>query len=485
MVSTAATPSPSKVSLGVRLGYAVGSFCTANFSTIPGLLLLFYMTNVLAVPAAFAGVVLFLPKAWDLVANTLVGRWSDRTVSRWGPRRPWLLAGALVLPVSFALMFAGPPLTGVPAALYVGIAFLIAATGYALYEVPYKAMPAEMTTDYHERTSLLQWRMVLIAVGIAMSGILAPMIAGETADGYRTMGVAFGVILLVAMLGSFFGTARAPFTGQQKSEGTLREQLAAARTSKQFLWLLGLSSAQTLGAGVMLAGAPYFAAYSLDDTSATTTLFAALVGPMLVTMPLWVWLARKLDKRGAMILSGLLFTAGALLILATPALGELYAHLCVMIVGVGYAGLQLLQFSMLADVIAYDGAVSGERRGGVFTGLWTAVENAVAALGATTYGWVLSVGGFVSSDPEHPVTQTDGAHVAVMVGVTVVPALITFAGVLMTLKYNLTADRLAAVTGTAGATASAAAVTGRETTGQDGGQDGGRPEPGEVLRSEE
>ncbi|GAB3129655.1 MFS transporter [Microbispora hainanensis] len=476
MVSTA-TPSPSKVSLGVRLGYAVGSFCTANFSTIPGLLLLFYMTNVLAVPAALAGVVLFVPKAWDLIANTMVGRWSDRTVSRWGPRRPWLLAGAAVLPVSFALVFAGPPLTGVPAAAYVGLTFLLATTGYALYEVPYKAMPAEMTTDYHERTSLLQWRMVLIAVGIAMSGILAPAIAGETAGGYRTMGLVFGVILLTAMLASFFGTARAPFTAPQKSEGTLREQLAAARTSKQFLWLLGLSSAQTLGAGVMLAGAPYFAAYALDDTSATTTLFAALVGPMLVTMPLWVWLARKLDKRGAMILSGALFTSGALLILGTPALGELYAHLCVMIVGIGYAGLQLLQFSMLADVIAHDGAVSGERRGGVFTGLWTAVENAVTALGATAYGWVLSVGGFISSDPEHPVTQPGSAHVAVVIGVTVVPALITFAGVLMTLKYDLTADRLAAVTG--GSAPSAARASGSD------GQDGGRPEPGEVLRAED
>ncbi|GLW24504.1 MFS transporter [Microbispora amethystogenes] len=443
MAPTAATPSPSAVSLGVRLGYAVGSFCTANFSTIPGLLLLFYMTNVLAVPAALAGVVLFLPKAWDLIANTLVGRWSDRTVSRWGPRRPWLLAGAVVLPVSFALMFAGPPLTGAPAAVYVGLTFLAAATGYALYEVPYKAMPAEMTTDYHERTSLLQWRMVLIAISIAMSGILAPAIAGGTAGGYRTMGVVFGLVLLASMLASFFGTARAPFTGQQKSEGTLREQLAAARTSRPFMWLLGLSSAQTLGVGVMLAGSPYFAAYIIGDPDATTTLFAALVGPMLVTMPLWVWLARRLDKRGAMILSGTMFAGGGLLLLATPALGALYAHLCVMVVGIGYAGLQLLQYSMLADVIAHDGVVSGERRGGVFTGLWTAVENAVAALGATIYGWVLSAGGFLSSDPDHPVTQPESAHLAVMIGVTAVPALITLAGVLMTFRYDLTAARLA------------------------------------------
>ncbi len=134
------------------------------------------------------------------------------------------------------------------------------------------------------------------------------------------------------------------------------------------MWLLGLSSAQTLGAYVMLAGAPYFAAYTLDSTGATTTLFAALVGPMLVTMPLWVWLARRLDKRGAMILAGLLFLSGAILAVATPVFGPVYAHIAIVVVGVGYAGLQLLQFSMLADVIAYDGLMSGKRRGGVFTG---------------------------------------------------------------------------------------------------------------------
>ncbi|GAA3108531.1 hypothetical protein GCM10020001_028250 [Nonomuraea salmonea] len=112
-------------------------------------------------------------------------------------------------------MFAGPPLTGVPAALYVGACFMATATAYALFEVPYKAMPSEMTHDYHERTALLQWRMVFIGAATAISGVLAPAIAtGDGAHGtlssYRTMGLTIAVILLVAMLASFLGTARAP-----------------------------------------------------------------------------------------------------------------------------------------------------------------------------------------------------------------------------------------------------------------------------------
>ncbi|MEV0624437.1 MFS transporter [Nonomuraea wenchangensis] len=438
------TPVAATVPRGVRLGYGVGSFCTATVNAVPGLLLLYYMTNFLAVPAWLAGVVVTAPKVWDLVINPLVGRWSDRTVSRWGPRRPWLLAGACTLPAAFFLVFAGPPLTGAPAAAYVAVCFLATATAYALFEVPYKAMPGEMTHDYHERTSLLQWRMVFIGVATAISGVLAPAIAtgeGEhgTLGSYRTMALTIAVILLLAMLGSFFGTARAPMTGAPEADrGDWREQLAAIRGNRPFLWLTVLACTQMLAVSMMLAAAPYFATYTIGDPKATQTLFAALVGPILLTMPLWVRLAKRFDKRGAMVLAASLFAAGTAAAMATPLFGALWAHVTILFVGVGYAGLQLLQFSMLADVIAVDAAETGKRRAGVLTGLWTAIESGVSSFGALIFGVVLSLGGFVESQPDAPVRQPDSAVTAVLIGQTTIPALIILASVLVTLKYRLT-----------------------------------------------
>ncbi|MEU1387412.1 MULTISPECIES: MFS transporter [unclassified Nonomuraea] len=431
------------VSRGVRLGYGVGSFCTATVSAVPGLLLLYYMTNFLAVPAWLAGVVVTAPKVWDLIINPLVGRWSDRTVSRMGPRRPWLLAGSLTLPVAFFLVFAGPPLTGVPAALYVGLCFMATATAYALYEVPYKAMPGEMTNDYHERTSLLQWRMIFIGAATAISGVLAPMIAtgqGEegTLGSYRLMGLTIALILLASMLGSFFGTARAPMTGAPEADhGGWREQLAAIRGNRAFLWLTVMACLQMLAVSMMLAAAPYFASYTLGSPKSTQTLFAALVGPMLLTMPLWVWLARRFDKRGAMILAALLFGGGTAAAMATPLFGPLYAHLTILLVGIGIAGVELMLFSMLADVVAADAAESGKRRAGVLTGLWTAIESGVSSFGALIFGIILSIGGFVESDASTPVQQPDSAVTAVLIGQTAVPALIIFLSVLVTLRYRL------------------------------------------------
>ncbi|MBG0832292.1 MFS transporter [Planomonospora sp. ID67723] len=450
MVTPASAPAPdpvpgpasATVSRGVRIGYGVGSVSTATFSTVPGLLLLFYMTNVLAIPAWAAGLVAFLPKVWDIVINPWVGQRSDRTVSRFGARRPWMLAGAVALPLAFAATFAGPPLTGLAAAAYVAVCYFLTATAYALYEVPYKAMAAEMTTDYHERSSILQWKMVFVGLAILLSGALAPAIAGTEVSGYRLMGLVVAGALFASMTASFLGTARAPVVTRAEAEASVRAQFAAARTSGPFMTLLGLSCAQMFAAGTLLAGAPYFATYTLRDPGAVTTLLLCIVGPLLVTMPGWVWLSRRYDKRGAMILGSALFCAGTAGMALSGQFGSVYAHACVLVVGIGYAGLQLLQFSMLSDVIVYDEAVTGRRRAGVFTGLWTAAETVVFAFGALVYGWLLGVAGFVESDPKTPVEQPEQAIEATLYGGTMIPAALVVVAIWLTTRYTLTAERL-------------------------------------------
>ncbi|WP_395109159.1 MFS transporter [Actinomadura sp. SCN-SB] len=432
----------------LRVGYGIGSFGAGTFNTVPGLLLLYYMTNALGVPAGLAGLAVFLPKAWDLFINPYVGRLSDRTVSRHGARRPYILAGGILLPPAFVLTFAGSPVTGAPAALYVGGCFFLAATAFALFEVPYKAMPAEMTDDYHEQSALLTWRIGFLGLAILLSGGLAPALVnidgGEpTFAGYRLMALVIGLVLLVAMVGTFFGTGEAPQIRRSEAEHVgLRGQLAAARGNRPFLLLVALSAMQMLAAGIMLAGAPYFASYVLENTSAVTTLFLALIGPMVVLMPAWVRVSRRFDKRASMAVSSLLFMVGGMGLGLTQTFGSLYAHVCVMVMGVGYAGIQLLQLSMLADTLIYDELRSGKRRAGVFTGLWTAIETVMLALGALVLGWILAAAGFISSEPDEPVAQPDSAIDAIVIGGALAPAILMSVAIVCTLRYDLTGDRL-------------------------------------------
>ena len=122
---------------GVRLGYGSGSVATGAFGTVPGLMLLPYLTDSLGIAALWAGLIVFLPKAWDVVLDPVAGRISDRTVDPRGPRRPWLLRAGIPLAVAFALIFAGPDVgSTVAEAAWVLVFFLAAATAYAFFQVP-------------------------------------------------------------------------------------------------------------------------------------------------------------------------------------------------------------------------------------------------------------------------------------------------------------------------------------------------------------
>ena len=125
---------------------------------------------------------------------------------------------------------------------------------------------------------------------------------------------------------------------------------------------------QALGVGVMLAGVPYYSRQVLGDEAAGTLLFAALVGPAILVMPLWLRVSRRLGKRTGLLASSALFALGAGLLAVVPSGGTAMAVPLVVLVGIGYAGMQMFPLAMLPDVIAADEAASGERRAGVFTG---------------------------------------------------------------------------------------------------------------------
>ncbi len=422
---------------GTHLGYALGSIGTAAFGTVPGLLLLYYLTDELGVAAGLAGLVVFAPKAWDVLLNPWVGSRSDRTTGRWGPRRPWMLAGGLALPPLFVLVFAGPGAPPAAAAAWVAVTFLLAATAYACFQVPYVAQPAEITDDPGERATLMSWRVAALAVGILLAGAGAPAVvdaSGGGRGGHLAMAVFVALLLAGGMLGAVAGTRRAPTLTRVTSEGRLGATLVLAWRSRPFRVLLTGFVVQALGVGVMLAGVPYYSEQVLGDAAAGSLLFGALVGPAILVMPLWLRVSRRLGKRTGLLLSSALFTVGAGALASAGSTGVAVA--LVVLVGVGYAGMQMFPLAMLPDVVAADEAASGQRRAGVFTGVWTAAETLGLAVGPGLLGLLLGVAGYVSSTGEDA-AQSGGAVLAVRLGFTVLPALLVLASLPVLARYRL------------------------------------------------
>jgi GPH family glycoside/pentoside/hexuronide:cation symporter len=419
----------------VRRGYALGSVATGTFGTVPGLLLLPYLTDDLGVAAGIAGVLVLVPKGWDVILNPIAGRISDRA----GVRRPFLLWAGIAVAITFALMFAGPTAPPALAGGYVALLFLACATAYAFFQVPYNAMPPEMTDDSAERTRMMTWRVAVLAVAILLSGATAPLVV--EAFGYPAMGAYIGVILLVGTLGAYFCTRGVPPAAHDAAEGSLGTQLRLVGANPNFRPLLVTFVLQALAIGMILAGVTYVAGHLVTEPAASTIMFAAFVGPALLVTPLWERYAQQRGKRTGYAAASVVLAVGMLVLLGTASGSALIAYVGAGITGIGYAGIQVFPLAMLPDVAEEDAQRTGVNRIGVFTGVWTASETLGLALGPGLYALVLQIGGYLSSTGDTEVVQPASALTAIAIGVSIVPAVLVAASLWTVRGYALAENR--------------------------------------------
>lgn len=458
---TNATTSP-RLSRATIAGYAAGSVGTGGFGTLPGLVLLVYLTDALAVPAAAAGLIVTGAKVWDVVIDPFIGYGSDRDLARTGSRRRFMTIGALTLPVFFALTFAVPAAAGpTAAAIWVLVAFLLAATSFSLFQVPYIALPAELDPTYDGRTRLLAWRVAALAFAILLFGAGGPALrgGGDSTSGYLVMGVVSGVVIGAGML---VATRVAPRTSRWGTTGdsapvggttplapaastsaarawtlAVREAFDALRRSGPFRTLLAAFFLQAVATGLMLAGAAYVARYVLHDEAAVSYLFAALIAPALLCMPLWTRLARRDGKERGFVVATVLFAVAALGMIPLLWSPGAWVYVPTALAGIAYAGMQALPLAMLPDVIAHDARTHGEGRGGAFSGVWTAGETTGMALGAAVLSLVLGVTGYVSTRAGETVAQPDVAVDGIALAYSVVPAVLVLVSLVPLVRYGL------------------------------------------------
>ncbi len=420
-----------------RAGYGMGSVATGAFGTVPGLLLLPFLTDEVGIAAGLAGLIVVVPKAWDVVLNPLAGRISDRFVDPRGPRRPFLLRAGLLLALSFSLLFAAPDVgSQVLEAAWVLVLFLACATAYACFQVPFVSMPAEITASVNERTRLMSWRVALLALTILVAGGSAPAVRDAVGgrDGYRVMGVVIALVILLGVIGCYRGTRTAPIGAVAPGAGSLREQLRVVAGARSFRLLLTTFVLQALATGCMLAGVAYLADDVLGNKGAATTLFVCFVGPALLLTPVWSRIGERVGKRPAYVAASLVLALGAALAVTAQVAPAAVVYAATALVGVGYAGCQLFPLSMLPDVAAADAARAGETRTGVYTGVWTAGETLGLALGPGLFALALALGGYRSGTDA---VQPGSALTAITIGFSLVPAALTLLSLVWLTRYRL------------------------------------------------
>ena len=441
--------SASNLTRGQVTRYAIGSLGTGGFATLPGLVLVYYLTDSLGVTALAAGAIVTVAKVWDVLIDPVIGGLSDNALARSGSRRGFMRIGAIGLPVAFVLTFAVPAGVGpISSAIWVLIAFMAAATCFSLFQVPYIALPAELTDDYRERTRLLTWRVVMLTVAILLFGAGGPEIRGMFPDdellGYLVMAIAAAVLLGIGLYVASTVAPQRPLLPVRAgaSIGThYRDGIAVLRQSQPFRALLATFMLQGLATGLMLAAAQFVARWVLHDQNAVTPLFVALIAPALLMAPVWKVIADRVGKERGFRLASALFLVATLGLTVMVWLPGWWILAPVALAGAAYAGMQTLPMAMLPDVIAHDrtahAAEGGGNRSGVFGGVWTAGETTGMALGATVLSIVLAATGYIETIAGTEVAQPDAAVAGIAAAFSLIPAVLMVLSLVTLARYRL------------------------------------------------
>ena len=435
---------PKKLNYRVAVGWGIGggSLSAVDFAKV---LLLGYLVDYVGVSAIVAGSMIGLCKLYDALIDPLVGAVSDRTKSSWGRRRPYLLAGALACGFSYFLMFHVPQFkTPAFTLTFVFVSLIIYATAYALFSVPYKAMSAEITDDYHARSTLMSIGTVFFSIGTMVGTSTAPTLIalfGGGRNGHEAMSSIMGIgtcgVGLICFLMTTGAHSRPPTA---IIAGPKRREIWSLLFKNKPFFILTLSSVMRGIAIAFMNGAAVFYTRRVLKVGDAWLgqFFLVLTGSIILSLPAWIWISRRLGKKNAFLLGILLIAPASLSWLWASAAEPIWVFLLrTILIGFGSGSLIGMGQSMLPDTIEFDRIQSGLNREGIFAGFTTTVEKATVALGIAAVGLVLGLTGYVQS-PTPGVVQPQSAVVGIYICFAVMPALFLALSGLIMLFYPIT-----------------------------------------------
>ena len=395
---------------GVKLAYGLGDLTVGLRQTAVVLFLLPFYTDVVLLAPALAGLALAVGRAWDACNDPIIGYLSDQTRTRFGRRRPYLIAAAIPLGIAFAALWR-PPVGLGQAALcgYLIATFCVLDVFFGLYATPYLALGAEMSDDYHERTQIAVTRAVFHNVGIFLGGGVLPVIvahAGNAREGYRAAGEIFAGLMTIAALVAFFGSREQPRAMPRQRIG-LRRFLSGIRSTlenRAFRVVLGSFALLLFGASLNQSFAVFVFRDSFAMGDHMPLVMTLYLGATTASLPLWSIAARRLGKNRAFeacLAWSIVTLSMSVLLPSQISVGALLAFL--LFAGLGNGGY-VLPVAIAADVIDDDELRLGERREGAFFGMWTWVMKLAAACGVGVAGLILPSLGYVAGQTQSAAT---------------------------------------------------------------------------------
>ncbi|MFZ4582061.1 MAG: MFS transporter [Paludibacter sp.] len=427
---------PQKLSFKEKVGYSLGDTASHFVWDMVGFWLLFFYTDIYGISAAAAGTIMLIARFWDMAIDPIIGVVSDRTNTRWGKFRPYILFGAIPYAVLAILTFTTPNFGEMGKIIYAGATYVLLMTAYAFINLPYSALGAVMTDDTYERAGLNTYRFIagftgqFVVTGLALT--LAEFFGGgNKAQGFQYTVFLFAVLSLVFFFITF-KTTRERVQPPKEQKNSLKEDIGNLFKNKSWVILAIVGIVSFIMFAMQNAAIAYYFKYYLGREDNVQWFNVIGTVALIVALPLSKPLAKRFGNKnvfiGSSLISGLFF-----MLIYLPGVTDLTTiYVFNIIAKMAYAPAVPLLWTMIADSADYGEWKSGRRSTGLYFSAAVFAQKAGWGIGAAIAGWILTISQFVPNVP-----QSETAITGIKLLVSVIPGILYMSCAIFMIFYKI------------------------------------------------
>lgn len=409
-----------------------------------GSYILIFYTDVFGITAGAAGMIMLFTRLWDAVNDPLMGVVADRTKSRWGRYRPWLMMMALPVAVLLILNFYTPNLSGGAKVAYAAVTYVALSMAFTAVDIPYWSLPAAMTKDSGRRarifsTSRISTTLTSVLAAVVIIPLVNAIGGQDKARGFFCTAVLFAVFAVIFYLIGFFNVKEHILPEKKKSGGAAEAIKVLSLNRPLQMIILSVLVAMTAN-GLRNSMLAYYTQYNLNSLTLVSLMTALSIPGMLLGMLLAPSLSAKIGKKKVYIYACIFGTAANLVFYFIGYENRTAVFVMYAVTSISVGFVYVLISAMIADTIEYAEYKTGQRREGLISSTQTFVTKLCIAISGGVIGLMLTTVKYI------PNVQQSGSTLSVFhATMTLVPALAFALAIIPMHFYELTEERHAQI----------------------------------------
>jgi len=394
------TPNETKLSWWTRLGYGMGDIFGGGSGVIISFYYPIFLTDVVRISPSLAGTVILISKIYDSLTDPFEGILCDRTRTRLGRRRPYLLAGIPLIFLSFFMLFYPYAMESELARFTaVVLSYLFFSTVVSIVMLNYNALHSEITLDYHERSRLSSIRIFFSTISSILAALLPLEIVKAFADvrsGYIAMAACFGLFFALPFIATVAAVHERPEFQKPPRPFNWREAFITPFQNRTFVYTLAMYLFAFVAIDTVSTIVAYFIKYYLQRSGEVSFVNGTLLIAQVLSLPFYVRLSHKVGKvRGYMVGLTIWMITMVFSWLIGPHSDRLWMYLFAACVGLGTGGVVVMIYAIFPDIPDVDELGSGQRREAIYSALVTFIRKLSSAVAIFAVSQVLEWAGYI------------------------------------------------------------------------------------------